>query len=202
MENQENNQENVNVQENAQGQNTQNQNVDFDGLLKAVQKGMEQKENAVINGYLKSLGLGADEIKVAAAEFKEKRAQEEEAKKSNADELMRELNTVKAELKQAKREKFVSSVGADLGLNNRGIEAALKLGSFEDVEDVETIKTGFNDFLTKYPEFKPTNNNNSQGGKIVEIGSPDGEDVKKVGDSDMLKAFGMTEEEFLKYKRK
>lgn len=193
MENMENtNQENV--VENQENTTTEKKEIDYDKIQEIVSKATEQKEKAVVNSFLQQMGMNEEEAKVAFNQYKENKARQEEEKKNNVKELLKENDLLKKSLNTEKVNNAINLEAFALGLDSKAVKAITKLGNFDDVLtngviDNEKIKSSINSVLDEYPGFKSVST--SSNSKIVEVGAPSGNKDEDSSMDELRKAFGL-----------
>lgn len=152
------------------GTNTEEQkNKDIEG---AIEKGKEQKENAILKSWFKQQGMSEDEINEAVKAWKDAKAQkaaEEAEAKAKADAQKDEaVKNAEAErdkaLEMLKTEKInnaIQSIAVSLGADPKRLSLITKLADLSNVTisdtyevDNETVKTAITKVLEEVPEFK------------------------------------------------
>ena len=140
----------------------------------AIEKGKEQKENAILKSFFKQQGMEESEIQEAIKNWKDAKAQkileEENAKKEEEmkkDQAVRDAEAKANEaislLKQEKIinavEKYALSLGADpakLGLISKLVDSSAITIDDNFVVDETTAKKAIENVLELVPEFKLT----------------------------------------------
>ena len=135
-------------------------------------------------------------MKVAIEDYKTNKANKQKEEAKNNPELIalqNELKTLKSAAQKEKLNNAIQLQAMGMGLNEKGINALLKIQAFDDVMDGENIskdkiKANIDNFLKDYEMFKPQANNN---GFSVEIGAKDQPTRKETEEEAMLKAIGV-----------
>lgn len=152
------------------GTNTEEQkNKDIEG---AIEKGKEQKENAILKSWFKQQGMSEDEVSEAVKNWKDakaaKAAAEAEAKaKADAekDEAVKAAEKARDEaLEMLKTEKInnaIANVAVELGADPKRLALITKIADLSGITvddkyevDQETVKTAILKVLEEVPEFK------------------------------------------------
>ena len=189
--------EEMNVQQGTQEQAKDNgSNIDYGKIEEMVNKGIQQKENGILKSYFSQQGLSEDEMKVAIETYKTNKANKEKEQAANNPDLLKLQEEIKPLKSAAQKEKVNNAIqlqAMGMGLNEKGINALLKLQSFDDVMDGDNIskdkiKANIDNFLKDYDMFKPQAQNN---GFSVEIGAKEQPTKKETEEEAMMKAIGL-----------
>ena len=190
--------EEMNVQQGTQQEENKElgSNIDYGKIEEMVSKGIQQKENGILKSYFSQQGLTEDEMKVAIETYKTSKAnKEKEAAKNNPElvALQEEIKTLKSAAQKEKINNAIQLQAFGMGLNEKAVNAMLKIQAFDDVLDGENIskdkiKSSIEDFLKDYEMFKPQSQSN---GFSVEIGAKDEKPRKETEEEAMLKAIGI-----------
>lgn len=152
------------------GTNTEeHKNKDIEG---AIEKGKEQKENAILKSWFKQQGMSEDEIAEAVKNWKDakaKKAEEEAEAKRQADEA-KDVAVKNAEaerdkaLEMLKTEKInnaIANIAVELGADPKRLTLITKIADLSGITvnenyevDQETVKTAISKVLEEVPEFK------------------------------------------------
>lgn len=151
------------------GINADDKNKDIEG---AIEKGKEQKENAILKSWFKQQGMSEDEVSEAVKAWKDakaKKAEEEAEAKRQADAQKDEaVKAAEAErdraLEMLKTEKInnaIANVAVALGADPKRLALITKIADLSGVTvddkyevDQETVKTAITKVLEEVPEFK------------------------------------------------
>jgi hypothetical protein len=190
--------EETNVQGTQQEENKEtSSNIDYGKIEEMVNKGIQQKENGILKSYFSQQGLSEDEMKVAIETYKTNKANKEKEQAANNPDLLKlqeEIKTLKSAAQKEKINNAIQLQAFGMGLNEKAVNAMLKIQAFDDVLDGENIskdkiKTSIEDFLKDYEMFRPQSQSN---GFSVEIGAKDENPRKETEEDAMLKAIGLT----------
>lgn len=173
-----------------------NNNANYEELDTMIAKGTEVKKNGISKSYLTQKGMADKEAEDFLAHYEIYRAEKEKAAIKEHPEyvaLQKELETLKSIAQREKVNNAIQLQAMGMGLNEKGINALLKLQAFDDVMDGENIskdkiKANIDNFLKDYDMFKPQQGNN---GFSVEIGAKDQTTKKETEEEAMMKAIGL-----------
>jgi hypothetical protein len=184
--------QNKNTNNNGDGNTNQNSGgtaIDYDKIQAMIDKGTQQKENAILKSYFQQQGLTQEEAKQAMAVFKQQKADN-----------MPDVNAMQAQLQQAQSLAQQASLERDatmeaiaLGLDIKQVPYILKLTDLSNVtgEDGKVkdgaIKEAINKVLEDFPQLKPGKEEN----KGFQIGSDGGNQSQKSTDDMLKQAFGL-----------
>ena len=158
------------AQDNTQQQATQ---TEFDyGIIEAmVNKGMQQKESAILKSYFEQQGMTEEEAKTAISQYRANKAKTaDEQNKANAD-MQRENEQLKAELMQGKINAKAMNIGLDMGVDKNAVAYLVKMADLTKAVNEkgeiseEAIKNAFEEVLKNVPALKASTNSN-EGFKI------------------------------------
>lgn len=153
-----------------------NINIDYDKLAEVVSKRSSATADSVLKGQLKDLGLSGEDLNKAVADFKNKKASEEQTKQEQAQKMADENKTLKQQLLNMN----ISSKLSELA-SNEGIDSA-KIPFLEKVVDKaklvkedgtlaadDDFKKEIGEVLKAFPDFKTVKDQNDSG--FQQIGS-------------------------------
>lgn len=163
--------------------NTETTGTNTDAIIEtAVEKGKEQKENAILKSYFKQQGMEEAEIQEAIKNWKDAKAkqrqQEEDARKeaeAKKDEAIKAAEAkAEAAIKMLKNEKInteVDKVAISLGVDPTRLSLVSRLIDKNSISiddeykiDSETVKKAIEDVLELVPELKKQVVNEQVGG--------------------------------------
>lgn len=167
--------------------------IDYAKLEEIMNKGAEQKKNAIMNSFFQQMGLSEEEIKEAVDTYKTNKAAAEQERLSNTENLSKELESLRTSLAREQLNNAINLSGYELGLDAKTIKAVQKLGDFSQIQsygkiDTEKVKGAINSVLDEYPNLKTTAKSKD---KIVEVGSPESKEDLLSGEDELRKAFGL-----------
>lgn len=186
--------EKENENENTGGEK-KNADIDYSRLEDMINKGIQTKENGILKSYFSQLGLNEGEAKEAIETYKQnKKQKEEQALKENPQlkEFSDEIASLKKEIAKAKVDNEIQRVAFGMNLNEKAVNAMLKIQNFDDIygqeANQEKIKEKIEAFLNDYEMFKPTSKSS---GFKVEIGTSKEEPAKQTEEDAMRAAIGL-----------
>lgn len=167
-------------------------NIDYSKLEEIINKGLQVKENGILKSYFSQQGLEENEIKEAIETYKTNKANKEKEAIDNSPELAelkKEIETLKSEKAKQELNNAIQLTAMGMGLNEKGINALLKIQDFSNVMDgdkvsKEKIQENIDSFLNDYDMFKPK----SQGGGFKVSVGPDKETLKQETEEDAMRA--------------
>ena len=178
---------------NLNGNGNTNQNsgatIDYDKIQTMIDKGTQQKENAILKSYFQQQGLTQEEAKQAMAAFKQQKADNT----PDVNAMQTQLQQAQSLAQQASLEKDATMEAIALGLDIKQVPYILKLTDLSNVtgEDGKVkdgaIKEAINKVLEDFPQLKPEKAQN-QG---FQIGSDGGNQSQQSTDDMLKQAFGL-----------
>lgn len=171
---------------------TKSTDIDYTKLEEIINKGLQVKENGILKSYFSQQGLTEDEVKEAVETYKTNKANKEKEKIGNSPELAelkQQIETLKSEKAKQELDNAIQLTAMGMGLNEKGINALLKIQDFSNVIDgdkvsKEKIQENIDNFLNDYEMFKPK----SQGGGFKVSVGPDKETLKQETEEDAMRA--------------
>ena len=192
--------EEMNVQQGTQQEENKetksNNNANYEELDTMIAKGTEVKKNGISKSYLTQKGIADKEAEDFLAHYEIYRAEKEKAAIKEHPEyvaLQKELETLKSTAQREKVNNAIQLQAMGMGLNEKAVNALLKLQAFDDVLsgdkiNNDKIKANIDAFLKDYDMFKPQQGNS---GFSVEIGAKDEKPKKETEEEAMLRAIGL-----------
>lgn len=183
-------------QQNSDGNTNQNSGsnvsstIDYDKIQAMIDKGTQQKENAILKSYFQQQGLSADEMKQAIAAFKQQKADST----PDVNAMQTQLQQSQALVQQAMLEKDATLEAIALGLDTKQVPYILKMADLSNAvgEDGKVkdgaIKEAINKVLEDFPQLKPQKQENKG---FQQIGSNGGNQTNQNVDDALKAAFGL-----------
>ena len=147
--------------------------VDYGKIEQMINKGVQQKESAILKSYFEQQGMTEEEIKTAVKDYKANRARTlEEQNRANADkekqyaEKDRELETLRAQLREHTINAKALDIGLDMGVDKNAVAYLVKMADLSKAMDEkgeiseEAIKNAFEQVLKDVPALKASQNSN------------------------------------------
>lgn len=131
--------------------------IDYDKIQNMIDKGAQQKENAILKSYFQQQGLSKDEVEQAIATFKQQKAEAT----PDVQGLQTQVQTLQQQAQQAIVEKDATVEAIALGLDAKQVPYILKMADFskgigEDGKtNQEALKEAINKILEDFPQLKP-----------------------------------------------
>ena len=179
----------ANNQQSNAGQN----GIDYDKIQSMIDKGVQQKENAILKSYFEQQGMSEDEIKTAIGDYKAKK-QTQAQEQSNAYAQLQESNkALQAQLTQELLNKQAFNDCLDLGVDKNTIPYVIKSADFKDAIDekgevkADKVREIIEKVLDDVPAFKGTSKDD-KGFRVGVSGEPDDATEQE---NALRKAFGL-----------
>lgn len=184
--------QNSNANQNGNGNTNQNSGaaIDYDKIQAMIDKGTQQKENAILKSYFQQQGLTQEEAKQAMAAFKQQKADNT----PDVNAMQTQLQQAQSLAQQASLERDATMEAIALGLDIKQVPYILKLTDLSNVtgEDGKVkdgaIKEAINKVLEDFPQLKPTKQENKG---FQQIGSDGGNQSQQSTDDMLKQAFGL-----------
>ena len=182
----------------ATGANNQQSNdgkngIDYDKIQSMIDRGVQQKENAILKSYFEQQGMSEDEVKAAIGEWKAKK-QTQEQEQNNAYATLQESNkALQAQLTQELLNKQAFNDCLDLGVDKNTIPYVIKSADFKDAIDekgavkADKVREIIEKVLADVPAFKGA----SKEEKGFKIGVNGEQDDATEQENALRKAFGL-----------
>ena len=178
---------------NNQQSNSGNNGIDYDKIQSMIDKGVQQKENAILKSYFEQQGMSEDEVKSAIGDWKAKK-QSQATEKDNAFTQAQEQNkALQARLTKELIDKQAFNDCLDLGVDRNTIPYVLKSADFKDAIDekgevkADVIRKAVEQVLKDVPAFKGT----AKDEKGFKIGVGGEQDDATEQENALRKAFGL-----------
>lgn len=183
----------ANSANNTQQSNAVNNGIDYDKIQSMIDRGVQQKENAILKSYFEQQGMSEDEIKSAIGDWKSKK-QTQAQEQTNAYAKLEEANkALQAQLTQELLSKQAFNDCLDLGVDKNTIPYVIKSADFKDAVDdkgevkADKVREIIEKVLADVPAFKGTAKDD-KGFKIGVGGEPDDATEQE---NALRKAFGL-----------
>ena len=167
--------------------------IDYGKIQSMIDKGVQQKENAILKSYFEQQGMSEDEIKSAIGDWKAKK-QTQAQEQTNAYAKLEEANKeLQAKLTQELLSKQAFNDCLDLGVDKNTIPYVIKSADFKDAIDekgevkADKVREVIEKVLADVPAFKGTSKDDK--GFKIGVGG-DAEDATEQENA-LRKAFGL-----------
>lgn len=178
---------------NQQVSNAGNNGIDYGKIQSMIDKGVQQKENAILKSYFEQQGMSEDEIKSAIGDYKAKK-QTQAQEQTNAYAKLEEANkALQAKLTQELLSKQAFNDCLDLGVDKNTIPYVIKSADFKDAIDdkgevkADKVREVIEKVLADVPAFKGT----AKDDKGFKIGVGGEADDATEQENALRKAFGL-----------
>ena len=178
---------------NNQQSNAGNTGIDYDKIQSMIDRGTQQKENAILKSYFEQQGMSEDEVKSAIGDWKAKK-QTQANEQSNAFSQLQESNkALQLRLTQELLNKQAFSDCLDLGVDRKTIPHVIRCADFKDAIDekggvkADKVREIVEQVLADVPGFKGSANEDK--GFKIGVGG-DAEDATDQENA-LRKAFGL-----------
>lgn len=147
---------------NNQQSNSGNSGIDYDKIQSMIDKGVQQKENAILKSYFEQQGMSEDEIKSAIGDWKSKKQTQAQEQNNALNTLQEQNKALQAQLTQELLSKQAFNDCLDLGVDKNTIPYVIKSADFTDAIDekgevkAEKVREVIEKVLADVPAFKGT----------------------------------------------
>ena len=178
--------------------NTQTSNdgksvIDYDKIQSMIDKGVQQKENAILKSYFEQQGMSEDEIKSAIGDWKSKKQTQAQEQNNALNTLQEQNKALQAQLTQELLSKQAFNDCLDLGVDKNTIPYVIKSADFKDAIDekgevkADKVREVIEKVLADVPAFKGAPNDE----KGFKIGVGGETDDATEQENALRKAFGL-----------
>ena len=173
--------------------NTQTSGIDYEKIQSMIDKGVQQKENAILKSYFEQQGMSEDDVKSAISDWKSRKQTQAQAQTDSFNKLQESNKALQERLTQELLNKQAFSDCLDLGIDKNTIPHVIKCADFTDAinengeVNAEKVRASVEQVLKDVPAFK-SSANEKQGFKVGISGEQD--DVTEQ-ENVLRKAFGL-----------
>lgn len=156
-----------------QEQAQQSHEIDYSKIEAMINKGVQQKESAILKSYFEQQGMTEEEVKTAVSDYKANKAKSaDEQNKANAErerayaEKDKEIETLKAQILQNNINSKAFDIGLDMGVDKNAVAYLVKMADLSKAVNEkgeiseEAIKNAFEQVLKDVPALKASTNSN------------------------------------------
>ena len=160
--------------ENTQAQGTQQvtqqaaaPEVDYGKIEAIVNKGSQQKENAILKSYFEQQGMTEEEAKTAIKAYKANKQKQADDQKNAYENMQRENEQLKAQILQSNINAKATDIGLDMGVDKNAVPYLVKMADLSKAVNEkneiseEEIKKAFEEVLKNVPALKASTNSNT-----------------------------------------
>lgn len=161
--------ENIQVtpQPQAQAQQTTVPEIDYGKIEAMINKGTQQKENAILKSFFEQQGMTEDEVKSAITTYKAEQGKKAEEQKNAYVTMQAENEQLKAQILQSNINAKATDIGLDMGVDKNAIGYLIKMADLSKTVNEkneiseEAIKNAFEEVLKNVPALKASVNSNT-----------------------------------------
>lgn len=179
---------------NTQASNDGKSVIDYDKIQSMIDKGVQQKENAILKSYFEQQGMSEDEIKTAIGDYKSKKQTQAQAQAGELTKLQNANTELQSRLTNELLSKQAFNDCLDLGVDKNTIPYVIKSADFKDAIDdkgeikADKVREAVEQVLKDVPAFKGTSNDD----KGIKFGVSGEQDDATEQENALRKAFGLS----------
>ena len=168
--------------------------IDYDKIQSMIDKGVQQKENAILKSYFEQQGMSEDEIKTAIGDYKSKKQTQAQAQAGELTKLQNANTELQSRLTNELLSKQAFNDCLDLGVDKNTIPYVIKSADFKDAIDdkgeikADKVREAVEQVLKDVPAFKGTSNDD----KGIKFGVSGEQDDATEQENALRKAFGLS----------
>ena len=159
--------------DNTQAQGTQAQQqvqtpeIDYGKIEAMINKGTQQKENAILKSFFEQQGMTEDEVKTAITSYKTEQEKKAEEQKNAYANMQAENEQLKAQILQSNINAKATDIGLDMGVDKNAVAYLIKMADLSKAVNEkneiseEEIKKAFEEVLKNVPALKASQNSNT-----------------------------------------
>ena len=147
---------------NSQQSNAGQNGIDYDKIQSMIDRGVQQKENAILKSYFEQQGMSEEEIKAAIGDWKTKKQTQAQEQSTAFAQLQESNKALQARLTQELLERQAFGDCLDLGVDKATIPYVIKSADFKDAVDdkgeikADKVREIIEKVLADVPAFKGT----------------------------------------------
>ena len=161
--------ENPQVTPQPQAQQTQQTTpqIDYGKIEAMINKGTQQKENAILKSFFEQQGMTEDEVKTAITTYKAEQGKKAEEQKTAYANMQAENEQLKAQILQNNINAKATDIGLDMGVDKNAVGYLIKMADLSKAVNEkneiseEAIKNAFEEVLKNVPALKASVNSNT-----------------------------------------
>ena len=173
--------------------NDGNSVIDYDKIQSMIDKGVQQKENAILKSYFEQQGMSEDEVKAAIGDWKSKKQTQAKEQTDSINQLTENNKALKARLTQELLNRQAFNDCLDLGVDRATIPHVIKCAEFNDCLDdkgevnADKVRETIEKVLADVPAFKGT----AKDDKGFKVGVGGEQEDATEQENALRKAFGL-----------
>ena len=167
--------------------------IDYDKIQSMIDKGVQQKENAILKSYFEQQGMSEDEVKAAIGDWKSKKQTQAKEQTDSINQLTENNKALKARLTQELLNRQAFNDCLDLGVDRATIPHVIKCAEFNDCLDdkgevkADKVRETIEKVLADVPAFKGT----AKDDKGFKVGVGGEQEDATEQENALRKAFGL-----------
>ena len=148
-------------------QQVQAPEIDYGKIEAIINKGTQQKENAILKSFFEQQGMTEDEVKTAISSYKAEQGKKAEEQKTAYANMQAENEQLKAQILQNNINAKATDIGLDMGVDKNAVAYLIKMADLSKVVNEkneiseEAIKNAFEEVLKNVPALKASVNSNT-----------------------------------------
>ena len=141
--------------------------IDYGKIEAMINKGSQQKENAILKSYFEQQGMTEDEVKSAVAEYRANKQKQADEQKNAYANMQAENEQLKAQILQSNINAKATDIGLDMGVDKNAVGYLIKMADLSKAVNEkneiseEAIKNAFEEVLKDVPALKASTNSNN-----------------------------------------
>ena len=159
--------DNTQVTQTQATQQTTAPEIDYGKIEAMINKGTQQKENAILKSFFEQQGMTEDEVKTAISSYKAEQGKKAEEQKTAYANMQAENEQLKAQILQNNINAKATDIGLDMGVDKNAVAYLIKMADLSKVVNEkseiseEAIKNAFEEVLKNVPALKASTNSNN-----------------------------------------
>ena len=159
--------DNTQVTQTQATQQTTAPEIDYGKIEAMINKGTQQKENAILKSFFEQQGMTEDEVKTAISSYKAEQGKKAEEQKIAYANMQAENEQLKAQILQNNINAKATDIGLDMGVDKNAVAYLIKMADLSKVVNEkneiseEAIKNAFEEVLKNVPALKASTNSNN-----------------------------------------
>lgn len=141
--------------------------IDYGKIEAMINKGTQQKENAILKSFFEQQGMTEDEVKSAISSYKAEQGKKAEEQKTAYANMQAENEQLKAQILQSNINAKATDIGLDMGVDKNAVGYLIKMADLSKAVNEkneiseEAIKNAFEEVLKNVPALKASVNSNT-----------------------------------------
>ena len=159
--------DNTQVTQTQATQQTTAPEIDYGKIEAMINKGTQQKENAILKSFFEQQGMTEDEVKTAISSYKAEQGKKAEEQKIAYANMQAENEQLKAQILQNNINAKATDIGLDMGVDKNAVAYLIKMADLSKVVNEkneiseEAIKNAFEEVLKNVSALKASVNSNT-----------------------------------------